>query len=143
MGAVYYQRNYIDKDIFELMPQLVYLYMRGCFRLHIILLAGTRQIAAEIYGFSRGHLTYGIVSYSSILDFVPLNDTACDHSASIFPWVKTWIGVNNIQPLTPEGWFEEGDGIREGKKNKDGICMPYYSKGIFNGCPPLQWQTWC
>ena len=42
--AVYYQGNSSNKEIFELMLRLVYLYMRGCFRLHIIWVAGTRQI---------------------------------------------------------------------------------------------------
>ena len=49
--AVYYRRKSNDKDIFELMVRLVYLELRGCFRLHIILVAGTRQISAEIDGF--------------------------------------------------------------------------------------------
>ena len=49
----------------------------------------------------------------------------------LFPWVRTWIGVNNIEPLNREGWFEEGCGFKGGKKNDDGIWMPYHSKGIF------------
>ena len=37
--------------------------------------------------------------------------------------------MNNIEPLTPEGWFEEGHGIKRGEKNDYGIWMPYHSKG--------------
>ena len=50
---------------------------------------------------------------------------------SIFPWVRIWIGVDNIEPLTPESWFEEGHGFKGGKKDDDGIWMTYYSKGTF------------
>ena len=99
--AVYYWGNSIDKDIFELMLRLVYLDLRRCFRLHIIWVAGMRQIASGIDGFSRGCLIYRISSSGSILDFVLLNETPFECFMSIFPWVRTWIGVNNIEPLNP------------------------------------------
>ena len=79
--------------------------MRGCFRLHIIWVAGTRQIEAGIYGFSRFFLTDGIVLYGYIFNFLAVNYTSFEHSVSLLPWDWTWIGVNNIEPLTPEGWF--------------------------------------
>ena len=46
--------------------------------------------------------------YEYVLDFVPLIETNFEHSATLLPWFQTWIGVNNIEPLTPEGWFDEG-----------------------------------
>ena len=49
--AVYYQGNSSDKDIFELIIWLVYLYLRVCFRLHIIWVTGKRQIVTGIDGF--------------------------------------------------------------------------------------------
>ena len=39
--------------------------------------------------------------------------------------------MNNIEPLTPEGWFEEGRGRKGGNKNDDVIWMPYHYKGTF------------
>ena len=39
--------------------------------------------------------------------------------------------MNNIEPLDPEGWFEEGNGFKGEKNNDDGIWMPYHSKGTF------------
>ena len=119
--AVYYRGNSIDKDIFEFMIRLVYLELRGCFILQIIWVAGTRQIEVGIYGFSRSCLTDGIASSGSILEFLPLDETAFERSVSLFPWVRIWIGVNNIEPLTPEGWFEEVHGFKGGKKNDNGI----------------------
>ena len=53
--------------------------------------------------FSRVCLTEKIVASGSILDFIPLNETAFENSVLLLPWVQTWIGVNNIEPLTPYG----------------------------------------
>ena len=56
---------------------------------------------------------------------MPLNETAFDRSATLLPWVQTFIGVNNVEPLTPEGYFEEGRGMKGGKNNDGVIWMPY------------------
>ena len=136
--AVYYRVKSRDKDIFDLMLQLVYLYLSVYFRLHIIWVAGKRKIAAVIYGFSSDCLTDGTALPSSILDFMPLNSTAFERSVSILPWVQTWIGVNNIETLSPEGWFEDDNGLKRGKKNENGIWIPYHSKGkLFVGARPF------
>ena len=49
--AVCYEGKSSDKGIFELMLWLVYLEPRGCFRVHIIWVQGTKRIAAGIYCF--------------------------------------------------------------------------------------------
>ena len=85
---------------------LVYLDLRGYLRLHIIWVAGTRQIGAGIDYFSRGCLTEKISPSGSILEFVTLNETAFDILASLLTWVHTWIGVNTIETLTHVGWFK-------------------------------------
>ena len=64
---------------------------------------------------------------------MPLNETDFEHSVSLLPWVQTWIGVNNFETLTPEGWFEEGHGLKGGKNNDYGIWLPYHYKGTFLG----------
>ena len=83
--------------------------------------------------------TDGIASSGSILEPPPLNNTALDISATLLPWVQTWIGVYNILPLTPEGWSEEGNEMKGAKKNGDVIWMPYHSKGRLT----LQWNIFC
>ena len=65
------------------MLRLVYLELRGCFRLQVIWVAGTRQIAAGIDGFSRGYLTDRIALSGSILYFMPLNETYFERSVSL------------------------------------------------------------
>ena len=74
----------------------MYLELRGCFIIHVILEAGNNQIEAGIYSFSRGCLMDGIASSGSILDFLTLNETSFERSATPFTWVQTWIVVNNI-----------------------------------------------
>ena len=43
----------------------------------------------------------------SILDCMPLNETYFERSVFLLSWVETFIGVNNIEPLTSEGWLKE------------------------------------
>ena len=43
--------------------------------------------------------------------------------------------MNNIEPLTPEGWFEDGNEFKGGNKNENGICIPYHSKVNFLWAP--------
>ena len=52
--AMYYWGNFSDKEIFELMLQLVELELRGCFRLHIVWVVGRMQIAAGKDDFFKG-----------------------------------------------------------------------------------------
>ena len=120
-----------------------YLELRDCFRLRIIWVSGASQISSGIYGFSRVCLTDGMASSGSILDFVPLNETAFERSSLMLPWVRTGVGVNSIVPLTLEGWFKECHGMKVGNNNYDGIWMRYHSKSTFYGRPPLWWQIWC
>ena len=90
-----------------------------------------------IYGFSSGCLTDGISSSGSILDFVPLNKTAFERLVSLLPWLQTWIGVNNIEPLTPEGWFEEGHRMKGEKKIKISYGCLITLRALFIGTYPL------
>ena len=69
-------------------------------------MSGTRKIAAVTDGFLRGCLTDRIASSGSILAFVLLNKTDFERSVLLLPCVRTWIGVNNIEPLTLVGWFD-------------------------------------
>ena len=60
---------------------------------------------------------------------MPFKNTAFERYVLLLTWVQTCIGLNNIETLTPEGWFEEGNGFKGGQKNDNGIWMPYHSKG--------------
>ena len=119
--AVYYQGNYSDKDIFESMLRLVYLELMRLFKITHNLGSRDKANIGKNICFPRGCLTDGIDPPGFILDFGPLNETAFDISVSVLPWVRICIGVNNIKPLTHEGWFEEVHGSKVGKKNDDGI----------------------
>ena len=75
--AVYCWGNSINKELFELLFNIVYLDLRGCFKLHILCLDGTRQIAAGIYVFSGGgvniqdrHFRVYSILFSTEQDFI-------------------------------------------------------------------------
>ena len=44
--------------------------------------------------------------------------------------------MNNVKPLTPGGWFEEGGILAGGRNNRDMIFIPWHVKGTFGGDPP-------
>ena len=52
--SIYYEVKLSYQEIFELMFYLVYLKIKGCFRLKIIWVYGTRHIAAVVEEFYRG-----------------------------------------------------------------------------------------
>ena len=80
-------------------------------------------------------MTDRITISESILDLYTLNKTDFERYPTLLQWVNNWIGVNIIQPLTPDVWFEEGNVIRGGVKNRDGIWISHHSKGIFLWMP--------
>ena len=67
------------------MLRLVYLGLRGCFRLHSIWVSGTRQIAAVIDFFSRSCFTDRIDPSGYFLEFMPLNEIYFERSAELMP----------------------------------------------------------
>ena len=82
-GSMYHWVNSSNNDIFELMLRIIYLDLRGCFRLHIIRVAVTVKIVAGIYGCSRGRLKYGVATSGLILYILPLNETEFEYSITL------------------------------------------------------------
>jgi hypothetical protein len=65
----------------------------------------------------------------NMLSFIDLDKTAIHRSKDLLGWVRSWCGVRDIVPLSPEGWFEEGHGIIGGHKDKHGVWMPDHEPG--------------
>jgi hypothetical protein len=108
--AVYYKGNSTSRPLFELMLRLRKLEMEGDLILHVIHVAGTRMVAEGADGGSRGDLNQGVMAGQSILEFVPLHLTALERSNKLETWIRSWWDDERgeLQTLTPEGWFEEG-----------------------------------
>jgi hypothetical protein len=50
--------------------------------------------------------------------------SAFARSRDLLGWVRSWCGVRDVSPLTPEEWFLEGHGINGGRKDKHGVWIP-------------------
>jgi hypothetical protein len=63
-----------------------------------------------------------------MLTFVDLAKGATERSASLLDWIRAWTGRPDLEPLTPEGWFEEGHGIIGGEEDKHGVWIPRHER---------------
>ena len=73
-----------------------------------------------------------------MLSFVDLDKSAIERFPPLLDWIRDWTGNGKLNPLTPEGWFEEGHGIVGGKKDANGVWIPEHGpKGqTFLWAPP-------
>jgi hypothetical protein len=92
--------------------------------IHVIHLSGTRMIAQGTDGCSRGLLMEGVMTGQSMLSFVDLAKTAVECHPPLLAWIRGWTGRENLEPLTPEGWFVEGHGISRGYLDGHKVWMP-------------------
>lgn len=71
-----------------------------------------------------------------MLSFVDLGKSAVDRHPKLLEWIRSWADDptlikrrGKLDPLTPEGWFEEGHGIAGGDKDSHGIWIPKHEPG--------------
>jgi hypothetical protein len=94
--------------------------------IHVIHISGRRMIAQGTDGCSRGSLMEGVRSGQDMLTFVNLSRTAVERHPPLLSWVRSWTDLPKLEPLTPEGWFEEGHGIRGGQLDRHKVWMPIH-----------------
>ena len=97
-----------SKQLFELVLDLKKLEMQGQVFLHVIWVAGTRMIAQGTDGFSRGDLENGVATGTSMLSYVPLNETAFERQPNLERWIYSTIPPGEWSTLDPTGWYEKG-----------------------------------
>ena len=97
----------------------------------LIHVSGTRMIAQGTDGCSRGLLMEGVMAGADMLTFVDLSKNAIERHPPLLDWIRSWADDpqlvarrGRLEPLTPEGWFEEGHGIQGGQKDGHGIWIP-------------------
>jgi hypothetical protein len=98
--------------------------MKFGIQIHLIHVAGTRMIAQGTDGCSRGQLMEGIMAGQDMLEFIDLARTAVERYPPLLNWIRSWTGQDSLEPLTPEGWFEEGHGITGGTLDSHGVWIP-------------------
>jgi hypothetical protein len=111
--------------LFELVVRLRKIQLFHGVKIHLIHVSGKRMISQGTDGISRGNLLEGVMSGKDMLEFVPISQSVCDRSPRFLEWMKSWIGMNDIEPLSPYEWTTRGQGLgKELWKNTDGVLFP-------------------
>ena len=80
----------------------------------------------------------GVMAGQDMLHFVDLAKSAVERHPGVLDWIWSWTGREDLEPLTPEGWYEEGDGITGGSPDRRGVWIPTHGpkNEIFMWTPP-------
>jgi hypothetical protein len=81
---------------------------------HVLLIAGRRMITQGTDGLSRGSLSEGVLSGSSMLAFLPFHRSALDRSPLLRCWIESWASSDgtHLSFLSPLEWFTLGHTAR-------------------------------
>jgi hypothetical protein len=82
-----------------------------------------RIIAQGTNGCSPRLLMEGVMAGVDMLTFVDFAHSGLDHHPPLLEWVRSWMGCPPLDPLIPEGRFEEGHGITGGELNGRGAWI--------------------
>ena len=122
----------------QLVIRLRRLEMEFGLQIHLIHVSGKRMIAQGTDGCSRGFLMEGVMAGENMLQFVDLHKPACDRHPPLLDWIRSWTQRKDLEPLTPEGWFNKGHGITGGSLDRHGVWMPTHGpkNEVFLWTPP-------
>ena len=112
--SYFYRGSSKSRHLHALVLALQTIEMAHGMTIHVIHVSGKRMIAQGMDGCSRGLLIEGVMTGRDILVFVDLAHTAIARHPPLLDWVRTWTKLPTLQPLTPEGWYEEGHWITGG-----------------------------
>ncbi len=73
-----------------------------------------------------------------MLSFIDLACSTVKRHPSVLTWVHSWTDRPKLEPLTPEGWFEEGHGFVGGTRDSRKIWRPTHKprNGLHLWAPP-------
>ena len=120
--------------LFKLVTRLYTLGMKYQCDIRFVLVAGTRMIAQGTDGLSRGDLLEGVMQGHSILDYIPLNESAFTRHPPLLEWISSWAKGHfhtKVESLEPEDWIWRGQDIEGLRSNVDGFTIPSYQSGSF------------
>ena len=122
--SCFYRGNSKSVHLHRLVLELRVLEMTFGMTVHVVHISGRRMIAQGTDGCSRGSMMEGVMSGQDMLSFVDLARSAVERHPPLLEWVRAWTGRPTLEPLTPEGWFEEGHGIKGGYLDKHKVWIP-------------------
>ena len=76
--------------LFELVVRLYLLELKYQCSVRCTHVAGTRMIEQGTDGLSRGDLREGVMQGRSMLDYIPLNDSAVTRFQPLKSWIDSW-----------------------------------------------------
>ena len=127
-----------SEDLYHLVVRVYKLEMRYKCSIKFIHVAGTRMIQQGTDGLSRGDMVEGVMQGLPMLSFISLHKDAFQVSPPLKLKIQeTFQGYGNeVEFLTPSGWFERGHDFWGSRRNCDGIWMPAYKAGTMVWAPP-------
>ena len=52
-----------------------------------------------------------VMAGQDMLYFFDLARSAVKRHPTVLDWIRSWTGTEDLEPLAPDGWYEEGHGI--------------------------------
>lgn len=119
--ACFYKGTAKSRELYRLMLRLHKIQMAGDVFIHVIWVAGTRMIENGIDGLSRADFSNGVMTGESILDHLPIGQSALERSTTAHKLVLDWLPKSeNPVWLEPKDWF----------------TIPFEKDGVFIWTPP-------
>jgi hypothetical protein len=120
----FYQGNSKSQRLHELVLDLRRLEMGYGMTIHVVHISGKRMIMQGTDGCLRGSLLEGVMAGANMLTFVNLACSGIERHLPLLNWVRSWMERPDLEPLTLEGWFEEGHGITGGIPDRRNVWIP-------------------
>ena len=141
--AAFHRGTSNSRLLFELILKLKKIEIRNKMKLHFIHVSGKRMIAQGSDGLSRGNLFEGVMAGKSMLEYIPLAQSALSSSIYLRDWIDSWllkdqngIKIGTSKVLEPRDWFLRGHDIMGFEKNADGLKVPVIKSGFYIWAPP-------
>ena len=140
--AAFFNGSSSSELLFELVLRLRKLEMESETKFQLCHVSGERMKIQGTDGLSRGNLTVGVMSGKDMLSFVPIHMSALERSESLEPWLKDWMGEENLDILSPHQWYTRGHDHVQGQweRNHDFtgdsvMSFPVLKSGVFVWAP--------
>ena len=111
-----------SRSLFELILKVKKLELTYSIKLHVIHVSGKRMVEQGTDGLSRGNFIEGVMIGKSMIEFIPISQSAMERSPELLTWIRGWSSVPTLTPLTENDWMIQGQGITtKSVSNTDGV----------------------
>jgi hypothetical protein len=132
--SVFWHGHSSSPQLSSLILRLWQVEMSGKVHIHMVHVPGTQMFEQGTDGLSHGDVNEGVMTGTSILQYVPLHLSALDRQPSIVTWLCTWIPEQAAHFLSPDDWFDSGHGLQFGVTDSVGMWV--------SGETSTSWFVW-